>query len=150
LHKLRPVLIVSGDDHDQCLFVHNQFSVEYTLGTFSWLQGNWIPSFGIIDNDGYRVCFLPCQYTIFFMYAGIFLFCLLIVIITKLMSFREQRMRDNAISKKRRSEFPGDVDGPSNNYFTIRFRKKNFIIRYLVRIMILGVLFFVFLSFWDR
>lgn len=41
LYHLQPSLILSGDDHDQCRHVHywkdKQF-LEYTLGTFSWMQ----------------------------------------------------------------------------------------------------------------
>jgi hypothetical protein len=93
LESLRPSAIFTGDDHDQCLYVHTlndgspvpevssghlpafvtQF--QYTVGTFSWLQGNPFPSYGrlYLDPNGhyeFRVCYLPPQKYIYFSYIG--------------------------------------------------------------------------------
>ncbi len=45
LERVRPTLILSGDDHDACVYTHAQAPgrpVEYTLPTFSWLQGRCV------------------------------------------------------------------------------------------------------------
>jgi hypothetical protein len=99
LNAIQPTLILSGDDHDWCFHVHNlngRSYPEYTLGTFSWLQGNHYPSFGMLKLDSFAVssssyaqakleskfskpevlfdpCFLPNQYTIFLLYTFSFI-----------------------------------------------------------------------------
>jgi hypothetical protein len=52
LHLLKPVLVLSGHDHDQCTVVHpTPFGpvTEHTLGTISWQQGNLYPSFMLLS-----------------------------------------------------------------------------------------------------
>ncbi|KAL6051651.1 Cell division control protein/predicted DNA repair exonuclease [Balamuthia mandrillaris] len=62
LRAIQPVAIFSGDDHDHCVVYHpvpssssspsvskQQMAPERTLGTFSWLQGNPWPSFGLMS-----------------------------------------------------------------------------------------------------
>lgn len=50
LRELQPKFVFSGDAHEQCEFTHRRTgfpdATERTLNTFSWLQGNRIPSFG--------------------------------------------------------------------------------------------------------
>eukprot|EP00842_Homolaphlyctis_polyrhiza_P000012 jgi/Hompol1/1010/HPOL_004493-RA len=74
LTKLKPDLIISGDDHDDCKW--------HTVGTFSWLQGNPYPSFGVmslrlnraqpIKSDSpslqMNICSLPPQLHIYIWY----------------------------------------------------------------------------------
>ncbi|KAL6010443.1 hypothetical protein ACLOJK_000875, partial [Asimina triloba] len=48
LDMIRPMLVLSGHDHDQCTVVHTTPAgpvKEHTLGTLSWQQGNLYPSF---------------------------------------------------------------------------------------------------------
>jgi len=70
LKEISPKVVFSGDDHDQCTYVHPGGIKEFTLGTFSWLQGNYRPSFGLLSglkdaegnfDYGFSVCFLPNQ-----------------------------------------------------------------------------------------
>uniref|UniRef100_A0A0E0KEQ6 Calcineurin-like phosphoesterase domain-containing protein n=1 Tax=Oryza punctata TaxID=4537 RepID=A0A0E0KEQ6_ORYPU len=52
LSLLKPVLVLSGHDHDQCTVVHpTPFGpvTEHTLGTISWQQGNLYPSFMLLS-----------------------------------------------------------------------------------------------------
>ncbi|KAL6650083.1 hypothetical protein ACP70R_014307 [Stipagrostis hirtigluma subsp. patula] len=52
LSLLKPVLVLSGHDHDQCTIVHSTpFGpvTEHTLGTISWQQGNLYPSFMLLS-----------------------------------------------------------------------------------------------------
>mmetsp|Transcript_32195 Transcript_32195/g.90153 ORF Transcript_32195/g.90153 Transcript_32195/m.90153 type:complete len:483 (-) Transcript_32195:580-2028(-) len=86
LEMLDPVVVLSGDDHDPCVVTHSNGAVEYTVGTFSWLQGTMSPSYALmaLDNAEGRVhvsyCFLPNQYALFGMYgvAAPLLLCLMV------------------------------------------------------------------------
>ncbi|KAK6914603.1 hypothetical protein RJ641_019720 [Dillenia turbinata] len=51
LDLLKPVLILSGHDHDQCIVTHSSSGPvkEHTLGTISWQQGNVYPSFMLMS-----------------------------------------------------------------------------------------------------
>eukprot|EP01080_Neovahlkampfia_damariscottae_P000609 gene609-8113_t len=50
LDKIKPIRIFSGDDHEPCEHLHkNDKVIENTVGTFSWLQGNIRPSFGMLN-----------------------------------------------------------------------------------------------------
>ncbi|KAJ8539348.1 hypothetical protein K7X08_013600 [Anisodus acutangulus] len=52
LDSIKPALILSGHDHDQCTVIHKTKygSVkEHTLGTISWKQGNLIPSYMLLS-----------------------------------------------------------------------------------------------------
>lgn len=55
LSATRPVMILSGHDHDHCDTARGA-STEHTLGAFGWLMGNPRPSFGMLtlrgDGDG--------------------------------------------------------------------------------------------------
>ncbi|KAI7737968.1 hypothetical protein M8C21_004930, partial [Ambrosia artemisiifolia] len=51
LDSIKPVLVLSGHDHDQCTVTHTAKHgsvVEQTLGTISWQQGNLYPSFMLL------------------------------------------------------------------------------------------------------
>lgn len=95
LDLLKPVLVLSGHDHDQCSIKHRTSSVsvvEHTVGSFSWQNGNLYPSFlllsinseapsteeGILSS---QLCLLPCQTYIFIWYAVL----LVISVVTLLM-----------------------------------------------------------------
>ncbi|RKP14302.1 Metallo-dependent phosphatase-like protein, partial [Piptocephalis cylindrospora] len=92
LSTVRPTLILSGDDHDQCEVHHpipklpsgdtapsaQEEALEYTVGTFSFMQGNLVPSAGLLSlfessdgstqSFGYSVCYLPDQLWTYVMY----------------------------------------------------------------------------------
>ncbi|KAJ3697141.1 hypothetical protein LUZ61_000846 [Rhynchospora tenuis] len=87
LSKIKPVLVLSGHDHDQCTVVHSTPSgqvTEHTLGTVSWQQGNLYPSFMLlsvlsgnassVSNDDLnhsvssQLCYLPLQTHIYIWY----------------------------------------------------------------------------------
>uniref|UniRef100_I1KHK8 Calcineurin-like phosphoesterase domain-containing protein n=1 Tax=Glycine max TaxID=3847 RepID=I1KHK8_SOYBN len=78
LDTIKPKLILSGHDHDQCTVSHQSKSGpvnEHTLGTISWQQGNLYPSFMLlsVDNSTHpnasipkealltHLCYLPMQ-----------------------------------------------------------------------------------------
>lgn len=72
LQKIQPVLTFSGDDHDDCVYTHGLDSkkyIEHTLPTFSWLQGNLYPGYGILQLNHFEnsdeifsnTCLLPSQ-----------------------------------------------------------------------------------------
>eukprot|EP00250_Pteridium_aquilinum_P012740 c20912_g1_i1 orf=91-1710(+) len=83
LDLLRPVLVLSGHDHDQCSIKHRTPSVsviEHTVGSFSWQNGNLYPSFLLLSVNSQppsteegilssRLCFLPYQTFIYIWYA---------------------------------------------------------------------------------
>ncbi|KAI8823893.1 Metallo-dependent phosphatase-like protein [Chytriomyces cf. hyalinus JEL632] len=92
LKNTKPVLVLSGDDHDDCAYVHNgpesehKQIPEHSIKTFSWLQGNLYPGFallslnadvqGLQDTSGFQIgkCALPPQRDIYQWYiylAGI-------------------------------------------------------------------------------
>ncbi|KAG0501859.1 hypothetical protein HPP92_001931 [Vanilla planifolia] len=82
LNLIKPVLVLSGHDHDHCTVTHStQFGpiVEHTLGTISWQQGNLYPSFILLTVSpsnsmssaiavSTRLCFLPRQTHIYIWY----------------------------------------------------------------------------------
>jgi hypothetical protein len=87
LSKIKPLLVLSGHDHDQCTVIHSTpfgSVTEHTLGTVSWQQGTLYPSFmllsvssgnsGSVSNDdtnhlvSTQLCFLPLQTHIYIWY----------------------------------------------------------------------------------
>ncbi|OAJ40974.1 hypothetical protein BDEG_24645 [Batrachochytrium dendrobatidis JEL423] len=88
LSKFKPELILSGDDHDDCVYTHiyqNVTSVEHSIGTFSFLQGNPYPSFGVLSlrsagappyhhdtpSLALHICSLPPQKYIYIWYIAL-------------------------------------------------------------------------------
>lgn len=102
LAAVRPALVLSGHDHDQCRAVHalpsdpahrvsSEVAAERTVGTFSWLQGNPRPSFALLtlrgverggdggegrelgsDDAATALCYLPNQIWTFRAYGVFF------------------------------------------------------------------------------
>ncbi|KAL0908847.1 hypothetical protein M5K25_023358 [Dendrobium thyrsiflorum] len=95
LHLIKPSLVLSGHDHDQCTVTHStQFGsvVEHTLGTVSWQQGNLYPSFMLLTASpsnstssnsavSTSLCFLPMQTHIYIWYLCQFFVTLLLLFI---------------------------------------------------------------------
>ncbi|XP_047156717.1 uncharacterized protein C630.12 [Vigna umbellata] len=94
LDTIKPKLILSGHDHDQCTITHQSKSgpvEEHTLGTISWQQGNLYPSFMLLSVDNStlpnasiprdalltHLCFLPVQLHIYIWYIVLFVLTLL-------------------------------------------------------------------------
>ncbi|KAG5008983.1 hypothetical protein JHK87_017498 [Glycine soja] len=94
LDTIKPKLILSGHDHDQCTVSHQSKSGpvnEHTLGTISWQQGNLYPSFMLlsVDNSTHpnasipkealltHLCYLPMQTHIYIWYIVLFILTLL-------------------------------------------------------------------------
>lgn len=98
LRLVKPKYVFSGDAHDHCQITHRVSdapnAIERTLNTFSWLQGNRVPSFGfayvcglslrsgcfsyfllssVLDNANnkfnFEFCELPDQLAIYIVYA---------------------------------------------------------------------------------
>lgn len=104
----KPLLSLSGDDHDQCKMKHDSF-FEHTVGTFSWMQGNLYPSYALLSvdpgvwpdsDDGepvekpraeLRVCFLPVQIVIFRCYGLLLVLSLIVLVIDPLNPRRQRR-----------------------------------------------------------
>ncbi|KAJ7543628.1 hypothetical protein O6H91_09G045800 [Diphasiastrum complanatum] len=92
LESIKPVAVFSGHDHDQCTISHQldgKHVKEYTVGTFSWLQGNLYPSFMMLsvapmqvknpnssDSVVSSLCFLPAQDFIYAWYVVLLIVCL--------------------------------------------------------------------------
>lgn len=98
LELIKPVLILSGHDHDQCTITHESTSgrvVEHTVGTVSWQQGNLYPSFMLLSAANFvlrnasssdeavltQLCFLPTQIFIYIWYLILFLFTILALLL---------------------------------------------------------------------
>jgi hypothetical protein len=84
---VKPELVISGDDHDDCVYRHTMYShstLEHSVGTFSWLQGNIYPSFGVMSfrplyvtpanpnapSFDLKICSLPPQLLIYGWYSA--------------------------------------------------------------------------------
>ncbi|CAL4923043.1 unnamed protein product [Urochloa decumbens] len=97
LSLLKPVLVFSGHDHDQCTVVHSTpFGpvTEHTLGTISWQQGNLYPSFMLLSAGPKlsqnstdmkpevmtNLCFLPKQTHIYIWYICQFALTILLLV----------------------------------------------------------------------
>lgn len=98
LDWIKPALVLSGHDHDQCTVIHKSKygSVkEHTLGTISWQQGNLFPSYMLLSASNLilpngsmpeaaistKVCFLPVQLYIYIWYILLFVMTLLIAVL---------------------------------------------------------------------
>ncbi|KAH9665879.1 metallophos domain-containing protein [Citrus sinensis] len=90
LDLIKPVLVLSGHDHDQCTVSHesnHEHIKEHTVGTISWQQGNLYPSFMLLSASNSallnmsnleeavltRLCFLPMQTHIYIGYLLLFI-----------------------------------------------------------------------------
>lgn len=95
LELIKPILVLSGHDHDQCtLSAPNGAVIEHTVGTFSWQQGNLYPSFMLLsvsalssspttNQEGVvasHLCFLPMQTHIYLWYASLFVITLVLLL----------------------------------------------------------------------
>ncbi|KAH0736463.1 hypothetical protein KY285_012170 [Solanum tuberosum] len=98
LDSIKPALVLSWHDHDQCTVIHKSKygSVkEHTLGTISWQQGNLFPSYMLLSASNLilpngsmpeeaistKVCFLPVQLYIYIWYILLFVMTLLIAVL---------------------------------------------------------------------
>ncbi|KAL5579428.1 hypothetical protein UlMin_011870 [Ulmus minor] len=98
LESIKPVLILSGHDHDQCTITHKSkfwSAKEHTVGTVSWQQGNLYPSFMLLSASNSllpntsnpeeavltQLCFLPMQIFIYIWYLVLFVFTLLALLL---------------------------------------------------------------------
>eukprot|EP00249_Psilotum_nudum_P005581 c19032_g1_i3 orf=176-1552(+) len=95
LHMVKPVLVLSGHDHDQCTVRHRASFIsvlEHTLGSFSWQAGNHYPSFMLLSVASStskqsvegrvvssQLCFLPYQTFIYIWYAILFVVSVLLL-----------------------------------------------------------------------
>ncbi|XP_058108814.1 uncharacterized protein C630.12 [Magnolia sinica] len=98
LDMIRPILVLSGHDHDQCTVIHTTHAgpvTEHTVGTLSWQQGNLYPSFMLLsatavgssntsdseDAVTVHLCFLPMQTHIYIWYLSLFVVTLLLLLL---------------------------------------------------------------------
>ncbi|KAF8397581.1 hypothetical protein HHK36_016501 [Tetracentron sinense] len=98
LDLIKPVLVLSGHDHDQCSITHQSIYGpvrEQTVGTLSWQQGNLYPSFMLLsastlafsnttnlkDAVSTQLCFLPMQTHIYIWYLSLFVSTLLVLLL---------------------------------------------------------------------
>ncbi|CAH2036604.1 unnamed protein product [Thlaspi arvense] len=98
LELIKPILVLSGHDHDQCTITHKSKAgsvTEHTVGTISWQQGNFYPSFMLLsvanavhqnssDLDNMlhtQLCFLPSQLFIYMWYLSLFVLTLLALLL---------------------------------------------------------------------
>ncbi|KAI3775173.1 hypothetical protein L1987_49742 [Smallanthus sonchifolius] len=95
LDSIKPILVLSGHDHDQCTVTHiakHGAVVEQTLGTISWQQGNLYPSFMLLtaskltfsnasDAVSTHLCLLPAQTFIYIWYILLFVVTLVVILV---------------------------------------------------------------------
>ncbi|KAJ6711824.1 METALLOPHOSPHOESTERASE ISOFORM E [Salix purpurea] len=94
LDMIKPALVLSGHDHDQCTVTHeSKFGPvkEHTVGTLSWQMGNLYPSFMLLSASNSassnisapeaavmtQLCYLPMQTHIYIWYLSLFAVTLL-------------------------------------------------------------------------
>ncbi|KAL8235241.1 hypothetical protein R6Q59_021341 [Mikania micrantha] len=95
LDSIKPVLVLSGHDHDQCTVTHlakHGAVLEQTLGTISWQQGNLYPSFMLLTASKLAVsnaskavsthlCLLPAQTFIYIWYILLFVVTCVVILV---------------------------------------------------------------------
>lgn len=102
---VKPRLIISGDDHDSCIYNHTAYGYpvkEHSIPTFSWLQGNIYPAFGMLalrdmfspgsDNQDLSLeeCALPPQMLVYFWYIFSGIVCIIGVIVYSRLSYKKR------------------------------------------------------------
>ncbi|KAH8953168.1 hypothetical protein BDL97_08G009700 [Sphagnum fallax] len=91
------VMVLSGHDHDQCYHVHETTQgsfPEYTVGSFSWQQGNLYPSMMLLSiaRDAQNspspeavvashLCFLPVQIAVYIWYGVLLIITILAIVL---------------------------------------------------------------------
>ncbi|KAL1533152.1 hypothetical protein AAHA92_33077 [Salvia divinorum] len=94
LELIRPALVLSAHDHDQCTVSHaynNGHATEHTVGTVRWQQGNLYPSFMLLSAKNSSVspkdalmtniCFLPVQTHIYTWYLSLFAMTVVVILL---------------------------------------------------------------------
>ncbi|KAK1296238.1 hypothetical protein QJS10_CPB15g01499 [Acorus calamus] len=134
LELIKPILVLSGHDHDQCTVTHSTPTgavTEHTLGTVSWQQGNLYPSFMLLSATSIpswnttippeqavstHLCFLPMQTHIYIWYLFLFVVTLLLLLFwpvnglscpepcNRLMSSIGETLRSIMVSHKEKDE----------------------------------------------
>jgi hypothetical protein len=90
-------MVLSGHDHDQCYHVHETTQgsfPEYTVGSFSWQQGNLYPSMMLLSiaRDAQNspspeavvashLCFLPVQIAVYIWYGVLLIITILAILL---------------------------------------------------------------------
>lgn len=80
--------MLSGDDHDICEHTHPGDVKEYTLATFSMLQGNKFPGFATVGAEGVRIYSLPPKLLVWEWYIYTFVFSVISMLVR---SFQRSR-----------------------------------------------------------
>ncbi|KNC97928.1 uncharacterized protein SPPG_06918 [Spizellomyces punctatus DAOM BR117] len=88
LTKIRPSIVLSGDDHDWCEYTHRVGgveSIEHTIATFSWMQGNHYPGFALLTlpqagSPTLQACTLAPQLRIYIWYIFLAILTFLLLI----------------------------------------------------------------------
>lgn len=90
LHKLNPISVFSGDDHDSCEVFHYGYIAEYTIKSFSMAMSVVNPGFQLLSlrPDGLRtkLCLLPSQIHIWLLYLVTFVLTLILLFVRDLRS----------------------------------------------------------------
>jgi ethanolamine phosphate phosphodiesterase len=151
LHRVRPVAVFSGDDHRQCHVQHEVATgnggggnaekrplTEYTIGTFSWMQGNLWPSFALATAinprafdkchlDQYRdtrecqpsarvsVCYLPPQEYVLYAYGALAAASLLAVVVVQWRAAKRDRVAQRNVYALPSSRFASPPSSPSSS-----------------------------------
>lgn len=145
LDTIRPIQVFSGDDHEPCEFHHGS-AVENTLSTFSFLQGNLNPGFGIFSTSNatqsllYQDVYTPRQFHIFAWYA--ILLAISIILILPLSLYYEYRGWSEKIEKKSDDDF---VASPKSGLGTIL---KNSILSLFIVMVAAAFVYLVLLIRW--
>ncbi|PRP88297.1 hypothetical protein PROFUN_03406 [Planoprotostelium fungivorum] len=96
LLSLRPMLVLSGDNHHHCDYVHPNGILERTVGTLSWLQGIDEPSITVLNvhdrgekdtasRPTLNVCRMPKQMDIYWAYTIVGITSFIVMVVRELM-----------------------------------------------------------------
>ncbi|KAI9298397.1 Metallo-dependent phosphatase, partial [Neoconidiobolus thromboides FSU 785] len=90
LNQIKPKFIFSGDDHDACLIAHSNETVEFSVPSYSWLQGSLQPGYLLLTipknsslDAEFKLCTFHTQlYTYYlYIYFLVFTICLLVFLV---------------------------------------------------------------------
>ncbi|PVU90386.1 hypothetical protein BB559_000490 [Furculomyces boomerangus] len=104
LQTIKPEVVFSGDDHDNCEIAHlvnNKAIKEYTVGAFGWASGVPYPSVGLLSlfsskngNQNYskfQPILLPNQLHTYLFYISSFVFTFILLLLSSVYEVVESR-----------------------------------------------------------
>ncbi|KAI8985117.1 Metallo-dependent phosphatase-like protein [Pilobolus umbonatus] len=128
LDAIKPIAVYSGDDHDYCRVYHgSNRTIETTVPTFSMSQGLKYPGLVFLDVSEQpfksKLCLLPDEVSLLFIYGYIFIFSLFILIVAHIILGMKSRrnyfqLSSEELGKPVNSQHP--LLGISSLFYSIR------------------------------